>query len=489
MILFKLALRNLARSRKNSLVLIALVAVGVCLFVLGDAILAQATGGIRDEFQNAYTGDIAIRAKFERKFGVFGFSMPMIGEYEEMPSLPQTPEVKRLLAATPGVESFASLVSGAALLEGPSGYQAKLPVFGVDGPSYFHLFPGLRFSLGEAPGSAPGGGEAWIVLPRSRADEIEKAEGRKLALGDSMQFTMASGSAFTIRAVRLAGIVETPTKGNEETAAVYTDPSTLRALLGLPLGTEVAGVPAAAATSDTEADLASMFAAPDTSATAASGPTGVDLVEHYLDQETTSLRVDPEKGAWHFVLVRSKPEVPQAPTLREINRSLKAAGIQAEAVDWLSVAGLNASLLFLLKTVFEIGIGVLAAIVVLVLTNGLAFSVMEQTREIGTMRAMGAQRSFVSRLYFLQSLLLVLAGAALGSGFAYLILAAIGRVGIPITNSYLFMLFGVSLLKPAFSDFSLLYSFAGAVVVAAAASLYPIHMATKLTVAQTMEAE
>jgi putative ABC transport system permease protein len=485
MILFKLALRNLARTRKNSLVLIALVAVGVCLFVLGDAILAQAAGGIRDEFQNAYTGDIAIRAKFERKFGVFGFSMPMIGEYEEMPSLPQTPEVKRLLAATAGVESFASLVSGAALLEGPGGYQAKLPVFGVDGPSYFHLFPDLRFSLG----SAPGGGEAWIVLPRSRADEIEKAEGRKLALGDSMQFTMASGSAFTIRAVRLAGIVETPTKGNEETAAVYTDPTTLRALLGLPLGTEVAGAPAAAAKADAAADIESLFAAPDASVAAASGPTGVELAEHYLDQETTSLRVDPEKGAWHFVLVRSKPQVPMALTLREINRALKAAGIQAEAVDWLSVAGLNASLLFLLKTVFEIGIGVLAAIVVLVLTNGLAFAVMEQTKEIGTMRAMGAQRSFVSRLYFLQSLLLVLAGAALGSGAAYLILSGIGRVGIPITNSYLFMLFGVSLLKPTFSAVSLLYSFAGAAVVAAAASLYPIHLATKLTVAQTMEAE
>jgi putative ABC transport system permease protein len=485
MILYKLALRNLARTRKNSLVLIALVTVGVCLFVLGEAVLASATGGIREEFQNAYTGDIAIRAKFERKFGVFGFSMPMIGEYEEMPSLPQTPEVKKLLSSTPGVESFASLVSGAALLESSGGYQAKVPVFGVDGLSYFQLFPDLRFSLG----AAPSGGEAWIILPKSRADEIEKAEKRKLAVGETLQFTMASGTAFTIRAVRLAGIVETPIKGNEETAAVYTDPTTLRSLLGLPLGTEEAGAPKAASQGDASAEIDALFAAPDAAEAEASGPTGVDLVEHYLDQRTTSLRVDPEKGAWHFVLVRAKPGFSQALALNEINRSLKAAGIQAEAVGWLSVAGLNASLLFLLKTIFEIGIGVLAGIVVLVLTNGLAFAVMEQTKEIGTMRAMGAQRSFVSRLYFLQSLFLVLAGAVLGAAAAFLLLAAIGRVGIPITNSYLFMLFGVSRLKPAFSGLSLLYSLGGALAVAAAASLYPIHLATKLTVAQTMEAE
>ena len=497
MILLKLALRNLGRSKRTGVVLIVLVAVGVFLFVLGDAVLASAASGIKDEFQNAYTGDIAIRTKFERKFGVFGFSMPTIGEYEVIPVLPEEPKIKEIVGSLAGVERCAGLVSGAALLQGPQGYEVKVPVFGVDAGSYFSLFPQLKFKKGFIPApSVPGDAdrtEAWVVLPESRAEEIEKAEHRPLAIGDTLQFTMASGNAFTIRAVRLAGVIETPGRGNEETAAVYTDPTTLRALLGLPLGTEekVNAAEAQETPQESGADeLDSFFDSSDETRVAqSSGPAGIDLMKSYLKKESTSLKIDPEKGAWHFVLVRLKSGANEAAALAAINRSLKQADIPAEAVGWLSVAGLNANLLYLLKTIFEIGIGLLAAVVVLVLTNGLAFAVMEQTKEIGTMRAMGAQKSFVAGLYFLQSLAVVIIGTIIGAALGYIALVGIGKTGIPITNSYLFMLFGVTRLRPVFSLSSLFYSLSGAVLVAAIASLYPIQLAARMTVAETMEAE
>lgn len=497
MILLKLALRNLGRSKRTGIVLISLVAVGVFLFVLGDALLASAASGIKGEFQNAYTGDIAIRAKFERKFGVFGFSMPTIGEYEVIPVLPEEPAIKSALSSVSGIECCAALVSGAALLQGPQGYEIKVPVFGVNAGEYFRLFPQLKFVRGTVPPPSvvqdADKNDAWIVLPESRAEEIGKSENRQLEIGDTLQFTMAAGNAFTIRAVRLAGIVETPGRGNEETAAVYTNPSTLRALLGLSLGSEEKAAPQQQpdeTSPESGGSLDSFFDTPDEAISARnSGPSGIDLMNSYLEKQGTSLKIDPEKGAWHFVLARLKPGAGEAATLAAVNRVLKQKRLAAEAVNWLSVAGLNANLLYLLKTLFEIGIGVLAAIVVLVLTNGLAFAVMEQTREIGTMRAMGAQRSFVAGLYFLQSLAIVLIGTAAGAGLGCLALAGIGRVGIPITNSYLFMLFGVNLLKPALSISSLVYSLIGAVAVAAVASFYPIQLAARMTVAETMEAE
>jgi putative ABC transport system permease protein len=489
MITLKLALRGLARNRKSSLVLIGLVGVGVCLFLLGDSVLGAASSGIRTEFQDGYTGDAAVRAKFERKFGIFGFSMPTIGEYEEMPVLAGLPEIRELARSTKGIEAVTAIVSGAALLQGPGGYEVKVPVFGVEAESYFDFFP----SLGFTRGGRPAGDDAWIVLPESRAEEIEKAEGRTLKPGDELQFTMASGSAFTIRAVRLAGIVETPIRDQSELAAVYTDPTTLRALLGLSLGNK----PENAAQSEAQAtDLDSFFsgsespAADATGGSQASGSTrGLDLLQSYLDTEEPSAMIDVEQGAWHFLLIRFAPGAKAGPTLRTLNRSLAAAGFEAEAVDWLSVAGLNASILFLLKTIFEIGIGVLAGVVILVLTNGLAFSVIEQTKEIGSMRAMGAYRSFVARLYFLESLILVTVGVALGSLAAWLALSGIAKVGIPIANSYLYMLFGVSLLRPSFLPGAAAAALAASIVVAAVASIYPMILAMRTSVAETMAAE
>jgi putative ABC transport system permease protein len=495
MIVPKLALRGLVRNRKSSLVLVGLVGVGVFLFLLGDSALGSASTGIRQEFQDGYTGDAAVRSVFERKFGIFGFSIPTIGEYEEMPTLPEVPAIRTLAARLPAIAKTAEVVSGAALLQGPGGYQAKVPVFGVVAGDYFPFFPALRFVRGATP---PPDGEAWILLPRSRAEEIEKAEGRALAVGDELQFTMASGSAFTIRAVRLAGIVDTPIKGQADTAPVYTDPTTLRALLGLPLGNARKSDESAAAAGAPADDLSSFFsgtgaAAGEEPATGGAGTArGLDLVEQYLGNGAGAApeqTIDVEQGAWHFLLLRLAPGAGVGSTLHALNSEFAAAGIKAEAVGWLSVAGLKAGILFLLKTIFEIGIGILAAVIVLVLTNGLAFSVIEQTKEIGTMRAMGAQRSFVARLYFLQSLLIVAAGVALGSLAAWLALRGLSGVGIPITNSYLYMLFGVSRLRPVFLPGSALAALGVSIIVAAAASIYPMALAARASVAQTMAAE
>ena len=73
MILPRLAFRGLARNARSSLTLLSLVAAGVLLFSIGDAALGSAATGIRTEFQDAYTGDIVVKAAFERKFGIFGF--------------------------------------------------------------------------------------------------------------------------------------------------------------------------------------------------------------------------------------------------------------------------------------------------------------------------------------------------------------------------------------------------------------------------------
>jgi putative ABC transport system permease protein len=496
MIVPKLALRGLVRNRKSSLVLVGLVGVGVFLFLLGDSALGAASSGIRREFQDGYTGDAAVRSVFERKFGIFGFSVPTIGEYEEMPTLPEVPAIRTLAARLPAIAKTAEVVSGAALLQGPKGCQVKVPVFGVVAGDYFPFFPALRFVRGATP---PPDGEAWIVLPRSRAEEIEKAEGRAPAVNDELQFTMASGNAFTIRAVRLAGIVDTPIKGQADTAPVYTDPTTLRALLGLPLGNARKSDESAAAAGAPADDLSSFFsgtagaAAGEEPATGGAGAArGLDLVAQYLGNGAGAApeqTIDVEQGAWHFLLLRLAPGARVGSTLHALNSEFAAAGIKAEAVGWLSVAGLNAGILFLLKTIFEIGIGILAAVIVLVLTNGLAFSVIEQTKEIGTMRAMGAQRSFVARLYFLQSLLIVAAGVALGSLAAWLALHGLSGVGIPITNSYLYMLFGVSRLRPVFLPGSALAALGASVIVAAAASIYPMALAARASVAQTMAAE
>jgi putative ABC transport system permease protein len=484
MILPKLSFRNLSRNPKNTAALVVLVAAGVLLFNCGEAMLGSAASGIQREYRDGYTGDLAVRARFDRDFGIFGFNVPVISEYETIPALPEEASIKAILDACPSVARSAPMVSGAALLETGRGYQAKLAIFGVEGPEYFSLFPSLSFVAGKIPSTQ----SAWIVLPRTRVEEIEKAEGRKLELGEKLQLVMAVGDSFTIRAVSLEGIVEPEAENGEASLLAYTDPTTIRSLLGLSTGARKAK--SAEEPTEGSSSIDDLFSSPAAEAASEDEGMGLGLVSKLLGERHEATQVvDPAKGAWHFLLAKTSPGASSAKAIAEINSSLRAAGIQAEAVGWLKVAGMNAGILFLLKTVFEIGMAVLAAIVVLVLANGLAFSVLEQTKEIGTMRAIGAGSSFVRNLFLLQSLYIAFAGAFLGTALSWGLLFALGSIGIPIDNSYLLLLFGSSSIKPIFLPSSAFWGIASAGLVALVSSAYPIALALRTGIVQTMEAE
>jgi len=78
---------------------------------------------------------------------------------------------------------------------------------------------------------------------------------------------------------------------------------------------------------------------------------------------------------------------------------------------------------------------VLLAIVVVGIVNTLAIAIRERTREIGTLRAIGMQRTKVLWLFMLESLLLGL-GATLGGALAgWLLAAAVNGAGVAVPTS------------------------------------------------------
>ncbi len=83
---------------------------------------------------------------------------------------------------------------------------------------------------------------------------------------------------------------------------------------------------------------------------------------------------------------------------------------------------------------------VLLVIVAVGIVNTLAIAIRERTREIGTLRAIGMQRSQVLRLTLLEAFLLGLAGAALGALAGGAIGAALNAAGIELPETMQYFL-------------------------------------------------
>jgi ABC-type lipoprotein release transport system permease subunit len=78
---------------------------------------------------------------------------------------------------------------------------------------------------------------------------------------------------------------------------------------------------------------------------------------------------------------------------------------------------------------------ILGVVVLLGILNTLAIAIRERTREIGTLRAIGMQRSQVRRLFLLETALLGLAGCGAGAVVAALVAAALNAAGIALPES------------------------------------------------------
>ena len=106
-----------------------------------------------------------------------------------------------------------------------------------------------------------------------------------------------------------------------------------------------------------------------------------------------------QSDAWHFLLVKLEDGAdPEA-----VAAGAGAAGWRPTASTRWCPTGCRAparwrSLATGTKLVFNIVVVVIAVVAIIIIMNTLVISVTERTTEIGTMRALGAQKSFVRRI-------------------------------------------------------------------------------------------
>ena len=91
-------------------------------------------------------------------------------------------------------------------------------------------------------------------------------------------------------------------------------------------------------------------------------------------------------------------------------------GPEYQVVSWLDLLPAIRSVRTMLRAVMRVIVGVLLALLFTGVANTMLMSVLERTREIGTMLALGIRREYVTRLLLLESGVLGLLGTLLGLG-------------------------------------------------------------------------
>jgi putative ABC transport system permease protein len=93
---------------------------------------------------------------------------------------------------------------------------------------------------------------------------------------------------------------------------------------------------------------------------------------------------------------------------------LGAAGFDVEIMTWQELSDFYNQVHGMFDMIFGFIFSIVLTVVVMSVANSMGMTVIERTREIGTLRAIGLKRSGVVRLFTMESMLLTLIGCAAG---------------------------------------------------------------------------
>jgi putative ABC transport system permease protein len=476
--------------RSKTLIIGVLMALGVVILITGNSMMSTAKAGIERSFTDNFTGDLFIHGIAGGSVSLFG--VQGTGSYEKTPLIPDYERVRERVAALDGAAQVTSQVSGLAQVsvEGSTRQSFSL-LFGIAPRSYRAAFDNLEITSGDY--LAPG--EEGIMVSRTRLREFEEELETSLEVGDPLLLTGFGSAGFRIREVPIRGIYRYRHASEAMNSVSYVDAQTLRALNGMFLGgteeVELAEEETALLESDDPEGLFGGEEIVKSGAGKAEARAGAEVADILGEEAAASGTGRPsiDSGAWHFLLISLDEGASAEGSIEELNRWFSEEGIAARAGDWKSAAGPYASTVDVVRAVFNGALVIVAVVAVIIMMNTLVISVIDRTREIGTMRALGAQKGFVWRLFILETLTISIVFGLIGIGIGIAILAVIGSVGIPASNEFLQILFAGPVLRPQLDPAAIWQSMLITIGIGVLAHIYPVSVALKVSPRKAIEIE
>lgn len=184
-----------------------------------------------------------------------------------------------------------------------------------------------------------------------------------------------------------------------------------------------------------------------------------------------------------IVLLNETDETAQAQA--RINQVIEEKNLQLETKHWSSLALFYHQVVNLFNGIFFFIKAIVSTIVIFMISNTMMTNVLERTREIGTLRAIGLTQREVSRLFLLEGVIMGFLGAILSIVVGIALAELININGMPMPPSPGYSQGYLAFIRWT-DDWSLFwFSSVLAIVTAFLASILPALRASKLAIAES----
>jgi putative ABC transport system permease protein len=468
MLILKIALRTLLRRRSRMIAIGVLVAFGTFLLVFGGIFTRSAREASRSSIINNFTGDfIVYSADSKEKPSPFAFQTPL-------PNIKNIEQIKSFLGGLPEVETAVPYAQNYGLIQvDRGGTKVDLPFifYAIDPSSYRRVFRNADMVQGEFFGVDQGPAvESGVLISRFQNSQYEKNYGVTLRVGEPLTLLgLTEGGSVNAVSSRLLGIFEPMYYKNVFNYINFLDITSYSNLYNftgvsadsLPSGFNE-GLDQALQNEDSLFDLA--------------GNADFGKID------VSTLKSEALSG---YTMIAVKLE--NYGQLEKVMAEVAARGdLNIEVSRWDEASGFFARIASALQAFIYLATALIFLVVIFIFMNTLIISIIERTSEIGTMRAVGAERRFVRRLFLTETLILNTFFSLAAMALTLVLLLVLKPGGIPLPETISQYLIGGGNLPLRLS--ALPFAQALVIVIAASvvATLYPIRVATAITPLRAM---
>jgi ABC-type lipoprotein release transport system permease subunit/uncharacterized small protein (DUF1192 family) len=176
-------------------------------------------------------------------------------------------------------------------------------------------------------------------------------------------------------------------------------------------------------------------------------------------------------------------------TMKQIEAVGKQRGLPLKAISWQAASGFIGQFVNMAQMVLSVAVLIIFVVALVIINNAMVMATLQRVQEIGTLRAVGAQRRFILWMLVIESLVIGALFGALGAAVGAALVAWIGHVGIPAFNDIATFFFSGPALHPSLGATSLVVALIIVLFVSMLSSLYPAWLAMRVTPRQAMQSE
>lgn len=505
-LILKIAWRNILRHRGKSIIIGIILFFASLIMTVGNGVISGMESGLERNIVNSFMGDIVIISDKERSdnilFKIMGKSVETISNYRE---------IKPLIEEQDYIEGKLPVGKNGAMVineeEGEPGYAYLL---GVDFKEYRKFF---KDNITPVEGTLLGDGEQGILLsakareqlyesmniwfiPHGGAvdvanlsDDAKENTDSLIVKEDPVFMGFSENNSSSDIRVPIKGIIRYRALNSIWGHFAIMDIESYRRALGYfsSADTEVDVTPERRRLLESD-DPDAMFSSedvivPDSGVNALNAdPADIDFSSRKL---STTEGVDLESGTYNLIFIKLKQGISMEQGAVRLNAAFSDAALSGRdpgvrAVTWKKGAGPIGNMATIIKGALFFFVMMLFVVAIIIIVNTLTMATLERITEIGMMRAIGAQKSFISSMFIGETAML--SGLFGGAGVVVGIITVklIPYFNITTDNDMVQLLYGGDKFFPILSFTDIVLVILQLLAVTVITVLYPLRVATEI---------